>query len=289
MTGRFHLFHSKQLKPIWELRTNALIWRIIFSPSNTIIGETRDQAKKNTSFFCVDSATGKVLWKEMVYGEPWWIGIETIYDRWMILHGYTRPDMPEHHGVRIIDLMSGKMVWQNEDISYWFIHNQKLYAHKYVFEKRIGYEIDISNGSVLQEYSQNLEVLHDLRKTLIEGESKESANVTYAEHWDPSEEPRDLKVVVDSIVGENVLEGWIEYFKRNNILVLSYYRKIEKSEPVFLENILSIYDTDEHEVLFEQKIGDNLQIPTSDTFFMKNDFVYYINNSHTLTALRPWK
>ena len=132
MASIISLFKEKQLKPAWQFNAGALIWRILFTSNNLIIGETRNQVAKSTSFFCINAHSGKPVWGKIEFGEPWWIGIEAIYDRWLILHGFTRPDMPEHKGIRIVELSSGKLLWKNAELSYWFVSDQKLYAYKYI-------------------------------------------------------------------------------------------------------------------------------------------------------------
>lgn len=151
MVSMIPFLKEKQLKPAWVFDAGTLIWRIFFTSNNHIIGETRNQEAKSTGFFCVDIHSGKHLWKNISFDEPWWIGIEAVHERWMILHGYVRPDMPEHRGIRIIDIESGKLLWRNDHLSLWFIDNEKLYAHKYLFEKHIACEFDIKTGTLLND------------------------------------------------------------------------------------------------------------------------------------------
>jgi hypothetical protein len=289
MADIFQLFRSKQLKPAWEFSAGAIVWRIIFSRHNTIIGETRNQVTKSTCFFCVDAHSGKPLWKEVGFDEPWWIGIETVYDTNLILHGFARPDMPEHRGIRIVDLFTGRTVWKNDELSYWFVHEQKLYAQKYIFEKRLGYELDIKTGTILQEYSENLEILQELRKYALQQEPESSQGTIFAELL--SQQPVDSEVdtMIQQITKGNALKGWTEYLLWNKILLVSYYQKEDASESATFKNVLAVYQVDRNNVLLKEIIATNIQVPSPDTFFVKDDFVYYIKNKNTLTAVQLWK
>jgi hypothetical protein len=288
MAGFYPLFRSKQLKPVWEFSTGVLIWRILFLSQKLIVGETRDKEAKATSFFCVDARTGKSLWKGIEFDEPWWIGIEAVYEKWIILHRFARPDMPEHRGIHMVELATGKLLWRNDELTYWFVYDQKLYAYKYIFEKRLGYEININTGTVLNEYADNLDVLHEFRNQSLQKEPEGMQSTIFPELYSQRQIDSEIATIVQEITGGNALEGWIEYFLRSNILVVSYYRK-ENSSSATLENMITVYDTERREKQFNEVIVKGVQVPSPDTFFVKDEFVYYIKNQNTLTALQPWK
>jgi hypothetical protein len=283
------LFRSKRLKPIWEFHSDVLVWRILFSSKNTIVGETRSRETKSTSYFCIDAHTGKVFWKERVFDEPWWIGIEAIYDQWIIFHRFARPDMPEHRGILMAELSTGKLLWRNDELTYWFTHNQKLYAYKYIFEKRLGYEIDITTGTVLNEYADNIDILHGLRKQDHLDAFDDIYGALFPELYNQEKVKSEIENTIQKLVGENVLEGWIEYLFRNNILIVSYYRKENSSTPETLKNFLVVYDVARQEKRFQEVIVKGIQVPSPDTFFVKDEIVYFIRNQNILTALQPWK
>ncbi len=289
MAGFFPLFRSKQLKPIWEFSTGVLIWRIFISSQNTIVGETRNQEAKSASFFCVDARTGKSLWKGIEFDEPWWIGIETVYDKWIILHRFARPDMPQHRGIHIVELATGKILWRNDELIYWFTHNQNLYAYKYIFEKRLDYEIDINTGTVLNEFAENLDSLHELQRQILQKESEGMQRTIFPKLYSQRQADSEVDIIIRQITGGNALEGWIEYLLRSNILLVSYYQKENSSTSATLENIFAVYDTEQREKRFNEIIVKGVQVPSPDTFFVKDKFVYFIKNQNILTALQLWK
>jgi hypothetical protein len=289
MVNLFTLFRLKRLKPAWEFETDALIWRIFFTPLNTIVGESRNQSIKSTSFFCVDAHSGNPLWKNVKFDEPWWIGIEKVHDRWLILHGYARPDMPEHRGIRAVEIETGKVLWRNDDLSFWFGQHEKLYAHKYLFEKRIGYELDIKTGAVLNEYSDNLDVLHELRKSILQKTSDDQNGIIFPELLCTGQGESSIDTAIQRITDGKALEGWIEFVLHNGLLLVSYYQKDHSAQSPSLKSILTVYDIENMKTLFKEIIVEGLQAPSQDTFFVKDDFVYFIKNQTTLTALRPWK
>jgi len=76
MAALIPLFKEKQLKPSWNYDAGTLIWRIYITSNNFIVGETRNQETKSTSYFCIDSKSGVSLWQHMSFEEPWWIGMK---------------------------------------------------------------------------------------------------------------------------------------------------------------------------------------------------------------------
>lgn len=290
MASIIPLFKEKMLKPIWSFDAGALIWRIFFTSNNLIIGETRNQETKTTNFFCLDIYTGKPLWKNIGFDEPWWIGIEAVHKKLMILHGFVRPDMPEHRGIRVIDIESSKLLWRNDDLSFWFINDEKLYAHKYLFEKHIGCELDIKTGTIVNEYSDNLDVLQKLRHKVLQKESEHQQDVTFPVLFDEHETESAIRTVIQRITEGKALEDWIEYLAYRGILIVSHYCYTQnKTETSLLNNILSVYDLQSGQKLYSEIIADKLNTPSPDSFFVKDDLLFFIKHKTILTTLNPWK
>jgi len=290
MASIIPLFKEKQLKPAWNFDAGTLIWRIFFTSNNIVIGETRNQETRSTSFFCVDLLSGKPLWQNIGFDEPWWIGVEAVHKKWMILHGFVRPDMPEHRGIRVIDIESGKLLWRNDDFSFWFIDDEKLYAHKYLFEKHIGCELDINTGTVLNEQFDSLDVLQNLRQKVLKNEYESQQSVIYSEVFNENEAELVIKTVVKRITEDKALEGWIEYLTYRDILIVSHYRYAQnQTEASLLNNILSVYALQNEQKLYSEIIADKLNAPSPDSFFVKDDLLFFIKHKTILTALNPWK
>jgi hypothetical protein len=290
MASLIPFFKEKQLRPVWSFDAGALIWRIFFTSNHLIIGETRNQEEKTTRFFCLDIQSGKPLWQNIGFDEPWWIGIEAIHEKWLVLHGYVRPDMPEHRGMRVVDIDSGEFLWRNDNLSYWFIHDNRLFAHKYVFEKHICSELEIKTGTVLNEQSENLDLLRDLRQQALQKESERHQDVMFPEVYDAHEAEPHLSAIIQRITGNNALEGWIEYLEHNGRIIVSYYlQKKDKSDAALLNNFLAVYDGKSEKTIFNEIIAEEVRTPSPDSFFVKDDLLLFIKHQTTLLALNPWK
>lgn len=281
----FSLFHPKKLQSAWEFNPGALVWRIFFTSTNRIIGETRDQNKKSVSFFCLDAQSGVPLWKDFVLDEPWWTGIEAVHRDVVILHEFARPDMPEHKSFSVIDIESGKLLWKNQELSFWFAYENKLYAQKYLFEKRVGYSFDLHNGTVVEEFSDNLEPLDAMRHSASEqGIDRE---LVFPEPFNANETDAAIANEIKQ-VSERKLDH-TEYLLHRGILFVSYYEPefLENNLPMF-SNTLAMIDMKKHKILFKEVLTKKAQAPAPDSFLVKGDCVYFIKDQLTLTALKPW-
>jgi hypothetical protein len=290
MAALIPLFKEKQLKPVWKFDAGTLIWRLFFASHDLMVGETRNQETKSTRFFCIHLHSGKPLWQNIGFDEPWWIGIETVHEKWLILHGYVRPDMPEHRGIRVVDIESGKLLWKNDTLSFWFIENETLYAHKYIFEKHIGCELDIKTGSILDEQSDNLELMQVLRQKVLQKDSERHQDVIFPEVFDDHESDDPLRTAVRKVTESKALDGWIEYLSLRDILVISQYRQVQnQSESSMMNNVLSVYDMKSGKTLYNEIIAQGVKAPSPDSFFVRGDVLLFINHQTVLTALQPWK
>ena len=290
MAALIPLFKEKQLKPAWKFDAATLIWRIVFTSKNRLIGETRNQETKSTNFFCIDIHSGRPLWKNLEFEEPWWIGIEAIHEQWLILHGFVRPDIPEHRGIRMIDSESGKLLWKNDALSFWFIDKDKLYAHQYFIDKHIACELDMNTGATLKEYSEDLESLLELRQQILHRESDRQPNVYFPELFDEHETAPSTGTVIRLITEGKALEGWIEYLVHREMLIVSHYRRYhDNPESPLLNNILTLYDLKNEKTLYNEIIAKEVKAPSPYSFFVKDDLLIFIQHQTVITALQAWK
>jgi hypothetical protein len=290
MAARFPFFTEKQIQPAWSFDAGTLLWRICFTSSNLIVGETRHQETKTTKFFCLDLRSGNPVWQNREFDEPWWIGIETVHKRWLILHGYVRPDMPEHRGIWVIDIESGRLLWRNDALSFWFVENELLFAHKYIFDKHIGCEFEINTGALLKEQTGNLEEMQEIRQKVLQNNSEEQKNIIFPEVYEEHEADSSVRPIVRCMTKGKALEGWTEYLVYRDSLILSQYRNVQtQSEPSLMDNILSVYDMKKEKIRYSEIIDRGVKAPSPDSFFIKDDTLLFIKYQSVLTALQPWK
>ena len=285
----FSFLRSDHLSPEWTFSAGSIIWRLMLAQHGRVVGECRDSENKVASFFCLEMSTGKALWRDLRLDEQWWVGIEAVQKDVVLLHAFAKPDMPEHKGIRAIDAASGAQLWRNDDVSYWFGHDDRVIAYRDFFERRVGYEIDLQSGVLLKTHDTSLEELHALRYQAAEEQSL--PEVTLPEIFVEEEADAALAALVVKETKGKELSGKIEYICHNGFLAFNFHvqRRDDTRVPPKLENNLIVYRLPEKKRVFADVIGRNLRGYVPDSFFVKHPFVLFIKDQRVLTALRLWK
>ena len=148
-----NLFHRNTLQVKWQYSNSDIIWKLSYAELGFLIGESRNLETKRASFLCLDASTGKIFWDNVSLEEPWWVGIEGVEHNVVFFHRYAQPELPEHKFIEAHDCRTGKLLWMNTDLIFWFALEDKVYANKNFFEKRVTYCLDAMTGSVLGECS----------------------------------------------------------------------------------------------------------------------------------------
>jgi outer membrane protein assembly factor BamB len=281
----FSLFKDRGIKPAWQYETDGQLWRMLFSDSGRIVGEDRDEEKKEVTFFCLDEVRGKVLWNHVGLSERWWIGIETLYDGIVYLHEYVKPDLPQHKRIIALDIESGTILWRNDELLPLFVARDKFYAAKETFEKRIYYELNTRTGEIEREFSEIDENLDPswgekgIRNQDIEfPEVMQNSGGDSNRLWETVGAHCDVKKAV----------GDIEYIQRENLLFFNYHERVSNlsADPPILKNIFKVVETKRNRVVYSEALNERVLAPAPDSFFFKGSQLFYVKNKNLLSAIR---
>ncbi|MBI3585798.1 MAG: DUF4905 domain-containing protein [Ignavibacteriales bacterium] len=286
----FSLFQSHQRTPEWTYTAHGAIWRLMFSATGKIVGECRHHDQKLASFFCVDEQTGMPYWEDVKLAEPWWVGIEAVHNDVVILHEFSKPDLPEHKRIRVVDIATGILRWRNDELTFWFAHRDTLYAYRDMFEKRVGYALALQTGAIQQSYEDTLEELGSLRKLALL-EEQDAGEFLFPEIvQDGSLSPSHQALLTKEIKGKSII-GNIEFIQEQEYLLMNYYTPASRSTPdaPLLENHFSVFETERGNEVFSDVLSRDSKSPVPDAFFIKRPFSYFVKDQKILTALRLWK
>lgn len=285
----FSFFSSSRRSPQWKYAATGHIWRVLFSETGRVIGECRQQEEKLASFFCLHEETGEPLWENVRLSEPWWVGIEAIHRHYLVLHEFLKPDLPEHQRMRVIDIESGAIKWKNDNLTFWFAYGDRLYAYRDLFERRVAYALDLSSGDTVASYEEGLEELQSLRR-LAAGEQS-GGEYVFPEILDERNVGPDIERLIRKETRGKTIAGNIEMIHERDLLLFNYHAQTPRSQPdaPVLENHFAMYRVAEGDKIFSEVLAEGVRAPTPDSFFLKNQTVYFIKNQQVLTALRLWK
>ncbi len=285
----FSIFGTKHLEPAWSFSADGVLWRTLFSSTGRIVGECRNQEQKQASFFCLNEESGLLLWRDLRLDEAWWVGMEAVHGRFLILHEFANPSMPEHRGIHVVDLDSGGVIWRRPEMTFWFAYRDRVYAYEQRFEKRIGHAFDLEKGEIIETYEEGLDQLFPLRQLAVaesEGDEMLFPEVAGEEETNT----RVLKIIKEETKGEYVV-GSVEYIEHRNVLIFNYHKaaKGSSAEAPRLENHLCVFDMSRGTRLYTEVLFAGGTAPVPDSFFVKNESLYFVKNQNTLVSLRPWK
>ena len=278
------LFQQKQLKPSWSYTTSGVLWRLLFSEANFIVGEDRDTVAKQVSFFCLNADNGDVLWKNVSFGEPWWMGIEAVVRDKVFLHGFKKPDMPEHGRIIAVDLGTGRELWRNNDYAFLYATTDRVMAFRDMFERRMYYELDAATGEFLRELT---EPPADLYETKSGRHGRD--NFLFPESLsDDGSEFSLVAPLIDKYCTRSAIRGSVEYVRSNGKLVFNYHaiqdRDEEKNLDV-LQNRLCIVDEENGKQVYADIINSSTPGAVPDSFFVDESTAYYIKEKNILIAV----
>jgi hypothetical protein len=261
---------------------------MVLAEHGMLLGECRDPENKVASFFCLEMASGKVLWRDLRLDEPWWVGIEAVQKNVVLLHAFAKPDMPEHKGIRAFDVASGAQLWRNDDAAYWFGYGDRVIAYRDFFERRVGYEIDLQSGRLLKTHEGTLDELHELRRHAAEDLSH--SEVMLPEIFVEDSEPALAALIGKETKGKEI-SGRVEYICHQDVLMFNFHVQMRDrfGESPKLENNLIVYRLTNKKRVFAEVIGRDLAGYVPDSFFVKHPFVVFIKDRKILTALQVWK
>jgi len=282
----FSLLRGPSLKPAWTFSPAGAIWRLVPSQTGELIIEAREQDTKRATFHALDATSGVAYWQDLMLDEPWWIGIEDVAKGTLLVHKFASPDMPQHLGIIALELRTGMRLWSNDELTYWFSSDDSVFAHRMMFDKRVASELDLHTGHVMKEIGEDFEFgLFQNREEAVQENQK---GLQFPEVLDfERSDPIILRVAKKGLHSHQV-QGAVEFARFENVVIVSFHTLSgEKSEErTLLDNYLKIMDIENGGLLFSDIISHTVQSAVPDSFFVRNNMLYFIKNQKTLTAIR---
>ncbi len=232
----------------------------------------------------MNAANGDVLWRNISFGEPWWIGIEGIaYDK-VFLHGFKKPDMPEHGKIVAVDLGTGRELWKNDDYAFLYATSDRVMAFRDLFERRLYYELNAATGELIQELKELPADLEDKKTT-----SRNRDNFTFPESLtDAAAEFPIIVPMIDRYCDRSAIRGQVEYLRSNGKLVFNVHvihGHDEAKNLDILQNRLCIIDEASGKQVYADILNSSTPAAVPDSFFVDDATVYYIKDKNTLVAV----
>lgn len=259
-----------KLKKTISFTDKNQIWRMLISESDKLLIETRDLEYKEVFFNYIDLNTGKSILKNFQLEEKFWIGIEKIYKEKIIFHQYAKPNMPEHKQIIVYDILRNQIIWQNDELVFLTIFDDKVYAIKKKFEGREIYILNINSGEIIG----NVENEDDKLKSILENVNFEDySDYKYPEtHF--NEDQEYAEIISKETKSKNDITN-IDKLKFGDLLMFNYHIKKENN---YLDNMFAVYNIDRKKKVISEILNKNLNSYSPDSFFCyKNNLIVLKN------------
>jgi hypothetical protein len=261
-----------KLKKNYKFDNGRQIWRIIPTNAGKLIIEEREPEKKQVYFHCLLLDSGKKILSNFQLDDKFWVGIEAVRDDVIYFHKFAKPDMPKHRGIFAFDIMKKEFTWQNPELIFLFLLDEKLYAYKEKFEGRDYYAINLSTGEMIEDVGANYELINKLRDESIKEE--ENNGYLFPEVFEADSE-------TDSRAGEFikafrnafVVSGKIEYLLKDQLFLMSFH---ETNSNGSMNNLFKAVDLSTGKYILEEVINKETSLFLTDSFFVKDDLLFLL-------------
>ncbi len=187
--------------------------------------------------------------------------------------------MPNHKKIINVDLLTGEILWVNDDLTYYDMDENFIYGYASKFEDREFYQLAIENG-IIKNNLGNEEQSKPILNSISE---KDFSKYTFTEMMSESPSSAEIREITTKIIGDNFYFNFCEYIDKGNILIFNYYDKIA---PQSLINRLVIYDKIDEKPILIETLNSSTPAPVPDSFFMYDDELYFIKDKTELVAYR---
>ena len=273
------------LERIWSFDAGANVWRLIPSATGHIVGEVRNHEKKQASFFCLDESSGRALWRDRTFEEPWWIGVEAVTGDVIILHTYEKPDMPQHRAMIAIDARSGLEIWREPDAAFVFLSGASVYGLRQQLGMRSVVELELRTGTLVRIFDETVPEFGELRSSATP--SIDMGQIELAAPYEPGSDPACDSAVNRSIL-RNLAATGLESLRMDDYLLVSFFvqsagGKGLRSE---FENHFRVVDLGSGKTLHDEILARSVPAPVPDTFYVRHGAVVSVKDLHVVQAHR---
>lgn len=281
----FSLFKSQYYKPAWVYKTDGQLWRVLFSHGDLVAGEHRDNEKKQVTFFCIDSRSGKEKWSMSRQDEGWWTTTEGVYGRYLFLHAFAKPDLPHPKHITSVDMETGEILWDHPELTFLYVKDDSVVAEHREMEQTRCHRLDPASG----EIRETIEDRETVESEKLDARADDPhTKLRFPEIYNPEFGDHGLFTpIVSGIQKKERLVDPVEVMHHDNNLLVCYHKVKggQSNGTSLLTHELVIFDKNDHKELYRDELFDNASAPVPDGFFMRNNYLYYIRHRTELVAV----
>jgi hypothetical protein len=259
----------KKLNTYFSYTFSSSIWRIL-AGERWLIVETRAGDTRRVDFAAIDTAHGQLLWDRLALPQSWWIGGSAITEDILILQLFTDPQKPETKGMIGVHIPSGKVVWQQPELSFVRLTTEGIIALQPGESAPLYQLLTADTGeSLAMPEAMQIEKLPYISAPAF----------MYPVHY--TEENKYLGSIVlflKQMLGIEPHKA-VDYAEFQHVIIISYYIYEHKN----LSNFLVVFNKEGH-VLLHERIATQLPGIGLDTFFILQHYLIVVKDKKELIA-----
>lgn len=253
------------------------VWRLL-PGQGVLVAELRNADEKTTEFAGIDLSSGSLLWRNNREKE-WWTTLNVVFKDTILLQEFARPDMPTSSKIFVLDLHTGKLLWQNHDVSFMAAKGDTIFCLKKSFTSdvviglnfRTGKQREVATSDLPDEnYSYQSEFV---LPEPIDNRSESPQGQTILNMLARTTIPPDSKDLTFLRIGEKTVIGFY-----------SISRKSPKDNPLY-EAQLIVTDK-KGKIIFEDIVERGIHVPLADFYFGVGERLIYVRNSEEIVAVK---
>ena len=261
-----------KLKKKYIHNNKRQIFRLLPTNTGKIIIEERETEKKLAYFNCLEIDSGKKIFKNLQLDEKFWLGIEAVNNDIIFFHRFTKPDMPQHNGIIAFDINDQKVIWQDDDKTFLFIKDEKVYSFQQMFEDRKYFALDYQTGEVIEEPGNDSVSINILREEVIA--SEDFSSYLFPQKFGSSIIVNETaNQFLKSLREAHLVSGSIEYVLKDNLLLFNFH---EINRDNSLKNIFKAVDLSKGKYILEETLNSSTNAFAPDSFFVKDNLLFLL-------------
>lgn len=256
---------KRRIEQNFSHQFGGTIWNsALSSSSKVLLLEIRRGDKKETSFSAIDLDQGKLLWKDVVFEERWWVGLDAAQGEVALFSVFTDTSNPDRKSLIAYHIHHQKILWWRNDFSLSALGANCVkglltqYGHRET-------ALDLITGNETEFVPQSPDSNAFKRPAqYLEGHP----------YFDTVRTFLQSRFNFDAVLS-------LEYLEESSLIFISSYVR----EGQGLINDLFVVSAD-GELVMREKLGEQLKGIGQDTFFIYAGSVIFVKNRGELFSYK---
>ncbi|MCX6179531.1 MAG: DUF4905 domain-containing protein [Chlorobiales bacterium] len=279
----------EQLSVRWQYNAGhgALIWQLMFTVNDDLIGQKRFTANRRALFFCIDTVSGQVVCDDYLLmdhvhpvpaGEGWFVGLETTIGSLVYCYAY-QSQSPEHKGIWAVDFRAGRVVWSRPDIVFAANLDHEFLVYQLSafggFPERHFLMIDPLTGADIRQLGIDSSTVNTIRQGVVQEEERQKVILSeFVTH--------DMNIERMALLRAGISEtSRSECIVLGSLTVAALHEQSEVSGS--WSSVLKVWRRDC--LVYEDCMEEDVEKPCLNNFLIRSENLYYLKNKEELVCV----